>query len=85
MALEERGSGHVRYRAIVRVTATSMPSGGSTAGAMAKHTPGARCEGAPPLVVCDELLGVGVFDAPVEAQVLVERRRRHHNTMGPHG
>jgi len=37
------------------------------------------------LVVCDELLGVETFDTPVEAQVLVERRRRHRNTMGPHG
>jgi len=32
----------------------------------------------------DELLNVEIFDTLLEAQVLVERWRRHYNTMRPH-
>ena len=32
----------------------------------------------------DELLNVEIFDALREAQVLVERWRRHYNTVRPH-
>ena len=33
----------------------------------------------------DELLNVEIFDALLEVQVLVERWRRYHNAVMPHG
>ena len=33
----------------------------------------------------DGLLNGEIFSTPKEAQVLIERRRRHDNKIGPHG